>query len=338
MNIKPLTVHVALATVLIAGCGGNVSPDTPKPPPASQPENAPAKRQAPIVLSPDATSEHIRALKHAPTGEAITDAPRIPRGAVVIPVGKPTILEDLTNGFGGDCWFGSGWELNYGDGPIEDLLVKWATSDKSGQVSITIPVTAQGISLMVSGCEPGTEKWARRMIVGGNPGLENLVRVNNEYVPLRNRDKEIPADFPVEDPVASVETRPLMILNTDVDADGTTEVVVYSFRSWLDDEGVQLAQAGEIGILWDDPATAPSFGNFGLSQGTAFPFFHVVSPKLNGGSPLFYGVHRCCGGTTIRTLTLKDGVFGKETFQTAEGDKKIVLHPSTEGPAKIVIE
>lgn len=325
---------------LLAGCyGTSRCDDYPTVPPANEvprPISAPVEK---MLLSPaEGRIDGVRRLVHVPPETVAPSNPKIAEDVIVVPARTTTTLEGIAGGYSGGCAFESGWELDFGLGPIEDLLMKWASVDKAGAVSITPPAEALGVSMYLAGCEPGTNEWTHKMIVIGDEGLEALHRVMTEYLPVRADDTALPEGAPVDDPVASVETTPLLVFSADADGDGAPEVIVYSFRSWLDEEGVQLAQAGEIGILWNDRSRKPSIGSFGLSQGTAFPAFFVVPPEHDGGALLFYGVHRCCGGTTARYLHLTDGVFSNETFVTKAGDRKVFLEPSKEGRAKLVIE
>jgi len=333
-------LSIALLWLLAGCCGTSRCDDHPTVPPANEtpkPISAPVEK---MLLSPaEGRIDGVRRLVHVPPVDADpVEKKKGTEDVIVVPPGEPTLLEGIAGGYSGGCAFESGWELDFGLGPVEDLLVKWATVDKEGRISITAPVEAAGVSMYLAGCAPGTDEWIHKMIVIGDEGLEALHRVMTEYLPVRADDTALPEGAPVDDPVASVKTTPLLVFSADADGDGAPEVIVYSFRSWLDDEGVQLAQAGEIGVLWRDRKLPPSVGSFGLSQGTAFPSFHVVPARHDGGALLFYGVHRCCGGTTARYLHLEDGKFSKETFVTEEGDREVFLAPSPRGRASLVIE
>lgn len=329
-------VTVLSTLVLCACCKAPTEPTSPPPPPPSVSNPAHPTR---LALSPDLDDgAGVRGLIHLSSEVPARKNVQLPDDVVVLPVGTPTELKGIAGGFSGGCAFESGWELDFGMGPVEDLLVRWADTDKSGAVTMTPPREAEGVSMLAAGCVPGTDVSVSKMIAIGESALSALERVEDEYLPLRKDDIALPKGYPGDDPVSSVVTKPLLIFFADADADGEVDVISYSFRSWLDDEGVQLAQAGEIGILWSQRERRPSFGSFGLSQGVAFPSFHVVPPELDGGAFLFYGVHRCCGGTTVRYLHLKDDVFSEETFVTMEGDREVYLLPSKEGSAKVVIE
>ena len=338
------TISIFSLAFIVSACGSTCSDDRSgaaqpiEPPEQTSATPDPPAKIAVSPLSVEARESGIKPLVHTASLSTVgTDDTSDPEALIVVRAGESSALRGITHGKGTECWVESGWEVDFGLGPLEDLLMKWVTIDKRGAVTITPPREALGVAFMLSGCDPKKPEWTRKIIAIGAEGLHSY-RSARRYIESRSGDTALPPGFPDEDPVHLVKLTPVVVFRSDLDGDGKGEVLVYAFRSWLDDEGDQLAQAGELGIVWSNPEKRSSSAVFGLSQGVAFPFFHVVPPELNGGSHLFYGVHRCCGGTTLRHHHLSGTIFSDEIFETKEGDHSVFLTPSADGRARIAIE
>jgi len=298
------------------------SKDQTKPPIKIEPiEKINLSKQIMVTpLGEEAKRLNVSVLKHTMSNlPKQSDVPSKYANLQTVQTNTETIVEKIKHRMDGDCWIGSSWEVNYGFGQLEDLLMDWIRTDKKTKVFINPPTEADGIVFELSGCHPKSG-WTKKMVAIGERGQLNYKNYVNKYQKKRKEN-----------------TTPVVIFNFDIDQDGNEELISYNIINPAPNTKKSAAVKGELGIVWgaDDQISS---GVFQLDQGRIFPNFLVADKNLNGGQYLFFGVLRCCGQTSFKAFNLNTNrIFTNEFKNSKQGTHPVFLLPSKNQPRVLKI-
>jgi hypothetical protein len=295
-------------------------------------------------LDERARAAGIKRLAHVPFKWPGRDTgPRRAGEPVVIPVGRPFPLP-LTGGPESgayDSEFGYLQQLTItGAGALrmDHGFVdfgEWTKEDASGAPVLTPPKEWEGI-VQLNDLRDGTNFSGTALVAFGKQGLVNYREYQRRYVPWRMKRREIPPSSGATTYV-DIETRLATVMTGDIDADGTPELISYTFVRWVDEKKQTVSLEGEIGVVWKDVKKEPAaLAGFTWQPGS-FTIPYAVPARLNGGRALVYSVEYCCAGSGFRAASLAVGSYANARWGGEDGEWEIFLEPSDTGDATLLI-
>jgi hypothetical protein len=360
---------VCVLAALALGCAPKPAPSVhtaaPSPPPTREPWDlsiprarpptepkplAPTPR-APLVpripkpgalrvgpsLSEQALAAGIYTLGHVPFAWPAKDVtPRKAHEPLVVPVGRPVSLPlpppiageeqgPVSSGYGDQITFTKSGVLEMTQAVVD--LSAWTKADDEGKLVLTPPRDWEGLVQLRAGTA---------LVAYGQQGLSNYREYVRRYLPWRAKQRTLPTYWS-ERPGAHVETMLATLMTGDIDADGTPELIAYSFAEWKDEAGNSVGPDCEIGIVWRAPKKEPAVLTGFAEQPGIFAVPVVVPPRLNGGRPFVFSREYCCAATHVRWAIPEPGTSSDPTTEGDDGDWSVYLEPTTAGDAKLVV-
>ncbi len=311
----------------------------------AQPKKEPSPKALRIgpELDDKSRAAGIKVLAHVPykwSGQGM--GPRRADEPLMVAVGRPSPLpvtggpeDEYHSEFGylqQDTITGAG-VLRMTNGFVD--LGEWTKKDASGASLFTPPKEWEGI-VQLHDLYDGTRVNGTALIAFGKQGLINYREYRRRYLPWRTKRRDLPAGSEATT-YADIETRLATLMTGDIDADGTPELISYTFVRWVDEKKDTVAVAGEIGIVWKDNQKKPAVLAGFTSQPGSFTIPYAVPARLNGGKALVYSVEYCCGGSGFRAVTVNAGSYNHAHWDAEDGDWEMFLEPSDTADATLLI-
>lgn len=314
-------------------------PERPQEPPEYPSEHA--LRVGP-VLSKEARAAGIRLLTHVPyTWPSHHKEKRRPGDPIVVPLGQPAPLSRGQRaerpcknlGYASQTTITGAGPLRMHDGILE--LDEWTKEGADGTLVLTAPKEWDGIvqERDVRDCH---DFDGSSLVAYGSKGVASYREYLRRYVPWRQKYRELPARFEPHE-FADFTVQLATLITADVDSDGKTELIAYTFVTWTDSDKRVVGLEGEIGVVWQDETKAPAAISGMTDQPGEFKVPHVVPARLNGGTPLVFSIEYCCASTGVRWANLLPDQYINVPSQARAGDWQIYLEPSATSEARLLI-
>jgi hypothetical protein len=309
------------------------------PSPVPKPRKEPSKKALRISpgLDDKARKAGIKRLTHVPFKWPAEDSgPRKAGEPLVLPVGVPSPLpppfpaDHVPSGGEAKFFYQQQWTitragvLEMADGVVD--FGKWTTEDPSGALLLTPPKEWEGIVV-----HNGTV-----LMAFGNQGLRNYREYQRRYVPWRMKRRDLPLHTEATT-YSDIETSLATVMTGDIDADGTLELISYTFVRWLDEKKKPVRLEGEIGVVWRNAKKQPAVLSGFTSQPGAFTVPYAAPARLNGGKPLVFSVEYCCATTTFRASNPNVGSYNNVRWEGEDGEWAVFLEPSATREATVLI-